>query len=98
MDGDADVTFLPGGAVEMTRYSVGVQRFQGTYQLEPAGVVTVQLHAYNGVWPSMVLEKDKTSLILRPKDSKRQGEDGAYWPFRQVERKPFEDSATQPSK
>jgi hypothetical protein len=110
MDGDTDITFLPAGAVEMTEYGYSVRNYKGTYQLDGDGVISIQLDEFKSGWPPMVLEKDAKSLLLRPKDSDQgfvmgnrggatvRAEDGSYWPFRVVERKPFEPPATGQSK
>jgi hypothetical protein len=110
MDGDTNVTFLPRGAIQMTEYGYTVKSYEGTYQLDADGVMSLQLKGFKGGWPVMVLERDEKSLILRPKDPKQgfvmggrggstiRGEDGSYWPFRLIEQKASEAPATQPSK
>lgn len=109
-DSDTDLTFLPGGFVEMTEYGFAVEKHKGTYRLDADGAISLQLDGFERDWPAIVLEKDAKSLLLRPKDDEQglvignrggatvHAEDGPYWPFRLVERKPFEGPATGPSK
>jgi hypothetical protein len=85
-DGDCAITFLPGGAVELTRYSYAVMSYKGSYQIDANDIVTLKLSDFEGTWPAMVLEKDDKSLLLRPTDVKEAGKyDGRYWPFRVIE-------------
>jgi hypothetical protein len=92
MDGDTDLTFLPGGAVHMFEYGDGVASYAGTYAIDPNGNVTVQLPTFGHEWPAMSLGKDSTSMLLVPKEGggfvmgNRGGAilsgQGTYWPFR----------------
>lgn len=94
MDGDTRLQFRPSGFATMTEYGYGVQEYVGTYQIDANNVVTLMLPDFKPGWPTMVLEKDATSLLLRPKDGDTRfimgtrggavtnAADGSYWPFR----------------
>jgi hypothetical protein len=108
-DCDTDLTFMPGGVVEMTGYGYTVNTFAGTYQIDAERVVSLQLPTLPNGWPPMVLEKDSASLLLRSKDpaqgsaagSRRgaalRGGEKSYWPFRLVSRRPVDAATTGPS-
>jgi hypothetical protein len=96
MDADTDLTFLPGGAVHMIEYGVGVSQYRGTYTVTPAGNVTAKFPTFGHAWPPMTVRRDNISLLLL----RTEGNDhfvmgnrggttimagqGSYWPFRPI--------------
>jgi hypothetical protein len=94
MDGDTDLTFLPGGAAHMVEYGDGVSDYDGTYSIDDEGDVTMSFPAFGHAWPVMTLRRDSVSLLLLPKNAadgfimgNRGGVtflsgQGSYWPFR----------------
>ena len=99
MDGDTDLTFFEDGSLHMFEYGVGVTGYPGTYKIDAAGNVLVQLPTFNHGWPMMSLLKDAASLLLLPKQSGNDfvmgnrggatfaGGQGSYWPFRPLNAK-----------
>jgi hypothetical protein len=96
MDGDTDLTFLPGGAVRMIEYGFSVTQYPGSYTVTPAGDVTVKFPKFGHPWPLMTVRRDNVSLLLLPTEGKdlfvmgnRGGAtimagQGSYWPFRPI--------------
>ena len=97
-DVDTDLTFKPGGVVQMTMYGYAVSHYRGTYTIDSDGFVSVRFEDFERAWPLMVMEKDEQWLRLRPRDPNHAAVIlSNAWPFRQVERRPFDFPASQPS-
>lgn len=96
MDGDTDLTFLPGGLVHMTEYGAGVTGYRGTYTVTPTGDVTANFPTFGQPWTAMSVRRDTVSLLLVPVEGNdrfvmgnRGGAtltagQGSYWPFRPI--------------
>ena len=96
LDSDTEITFLPDQAIHMTEYGDGVSHFKGRSRIDPSGQITLLWEDFGHEWPVMILERDATSLRLRPSDSDQgfvmgdrsgatlQSGQGSYWPFRPV--------------
>jgi hypothetical protein len=95
-DSDTEITFLPEQRVHMTEYGFVVNSYDGSYRIDASGEVTAKFEDFRHEWPVMLLQKDSTSLLLRPKDPKVGfvmgnrggatvlGDQGSYWPFRPI--------------
>ena len=94
-DGDADVTFFEGNRVHVTRYSIGVVHYDGSYKMTGSGDIVLSLP--NREWEPMQLAKDEKSLILQPAaGASEKSKQHPWWPFRLVEQGPFDEATTQP--
>jgi hypothetical protein len=95
-DCDTDLTFVSDSAAHLLEYRDGIVHYEGTYHIEPNGEVTLRFENRPSGWPVMLLERDTTSLLLRPRwghlggvigpgrgDPLMDGE-GSFWPFRPV--------------
>jgi hypothetical protein len=95
-DSDTEFAFFPEGRVEMLEYGFGLTRYAGSYEILGHGQIAVRLEGRGENWPDMQLERDGSTLLLRPMDPKvgfvmgnRGGvvisaDDGSYWPFHEV--------------
>jgi hypothetical protein len=86
-DCDTDIVLRSGGIVEVVEYADAIARYDGKFQLDNDGVVSLHFEGIQTHWPVLMLEKDAKSLILRPKDRKVESEASGrrgygYWPFR----------------
>jgi len=86
-DCDTDIVLRSGGIVEVVEYADAIARYEGKFQLDNDGVVSLHFEGIQTRWPVLMLEKDAKSLILRPKDRKVESEASGrrgygYWPFR----------------
>ncbi len=86
-DCDTDIVLRSGGIVEVVEYADAIARYEGKFQLDNDGVVSLHFEGIQTHWPVLMLEKDAKSLILRPKDRKVESEASGrrgygYWPFR----------------
>jgi hypothetical protein len=77
-DVDSDVEFCPNGIVKVHTYGDAISVSGGTYTIAADGEVT--LHCQKLDWPTMVLQRDSRSLLLRAKEP-GVGSDGR-WPYR----------------
>jgi hypothetical protein len=96
MDSDTEMTFFPNNAVHMFEWGFTLASYSGRYEIQPSGRITMQLKGFNERWPEMLLDRDATSLLLRPADAGQgfvmgtrggayvPGEKGSYWPFRML--------------
>jgi hypothetical protein len=96
MDSDTEMTFFPKNVVHMFEWGFTLASYSGRYEIQPAGRITVQLKGFNERWPDMRLDRDATSLLLRPADAAQgfvmgtrggayvPGDKGSYWPFRML--------------
>jgi hypothetical protein len=95
-DCDTEITFLTNQVAWLIEYRDAIDRYKGTYQIDPEGQITIHLDDPGKKWPVMVLEHDSTSLRLRPRTRSWNfmrtrpfeatiwdGQD-SYWPFRPV--------------
>ena len=96
MDSDTEMTFFPNNAVHMFEWGLTLASYGGRYEIQPRGRITIHLEGFNERWPDMLLERDGTSLLLRPADAAQgfvmgtrggaviPGDKGSYWPFRML--------------
>jgi hypothetical protein len=94
MDNDTEITFFASGAAHMFEWGFALASYSGRYRIQSDGRITVQFKDFDKGWPDMMLERDATSLLLRPIRSdagfvmgNRGGATmpdsaGSYWPFR----------------
>jgi hypothetical protein len=94
MDSDTELTFFPKNVVHMFEWGYTLASYSGSYEIQPAGRITVEFKGFNQGWPDMLLDRDATSLLLRPADAAQgfvmgtrggayvPGDKGSYWPFR----------------
>lgn len=96
MDSDTEMTFFPKNRVHMFEWGYTLASYSGRYEIQPDGRITVQLAGFNERWPEMLLDRDATSLLLRPAGPGQgfvmetragayvPGDRGSYWPFRML--------------
>src|SRR5690606_36752167 len=68
IDGDTDITFLPGGEAHMFEYGFEMTGYRGTYAIDVEDTISLTLPACGHARPSMSLLKDDRSLLLVPKE------------------------------
>ena len=78
-DGDFDLYFIDGGSMVMIEYGDGVYTYLGSFQINPQGVITVNLRGF--VWPQMTIGRDSTSFLLVQSGGNTLDR-GGTWPFR----------------
>jgi hypothetical protein len=69
MDSDTEMTFFPKSVVHMFESGYTLASYSGRHEIQPDGRITVQLNGFNERWPEMLLDRDATSLLLRPADA-----------------------------
>src|SRR5437667_1903433 len=96
MDSDTEMTFFPKNVVHMFEWGFTLASYSGGYEVQPDGRIAVQLRDFRQQWPEMLLDRDVTSLLLRPADAAQgfvmgtrsgayvSGDRGSYWPFRML--------------
>ena len=96
MDSDTDITFFANGAAHMFEWGFALASYNGTYRIQSDGRISVQFNHFDKGWPDMRLERDATSLLLRPAKgdvgfvmgnragATMPGGGGSYWPFRML--------------
>src|SRR5262245_18763210 len=96
MDSDAKITLSSNKQVEVTEYGYAVQTYKGTYSVDGAGAIRVELRDYRAKWPTMYLYTSPKGAYLFPTDKDPAFRVGAragavetgsmppYWPFRKT--------------
>jgi hypothetical protein len=97
-DCDTEITFFPGGNVEMVEYGIGVNHYTGNYAIAKDGKISAEFKDFGQPWPVMILGQDTKGLVLRRADGKKgfifgnrggatvPGDAGTFWPFRAVDK------------
>ena len=95
-DSDTEFAFFAEGKVEILEYGFGLFRYAGSYEIREHGQIAVNLAGLREDWPDMKLEREASTLVLKPVDSEVgfvmgnrggavvSGDGGSYWPFREV--------------
>jgi hypothetical protein len=95
-DSDTEITFFANGVAHMFEWGYALTSYTGTYRIQSDGRISVQFNHFDNDWPDMILERDTTSLLLRPAKgdvgfvmgnrggATMPGTGGSYWPFRML--------------
>lgn len=97
MDSDTVLLFSTNNVVQLIEYGYAIEVYQGQYQADTNGILTLSLPEYDGEWPEMVLvqQGDETFLFPYLPANKHfiAGARGAacetsqmnpFWPFKRV--------------
>lgn len=93
-DSDSLLHFRADSRVVLEERSIGVRTFEGTFEVEPTGRVSIELPEFDGPWPVMALRRDGDDLVLHREDGHTSwlppdypdppaSVDG-FWPFREA--------------
>lgn len=88
MDCDLEITFFPGGRAHVFDYGLSLEGHTGSYRVEPEGRITAEFKRFSDGHMAMILQRDTSSLLLRPGDHHTRyvlGNDpDGFWPFRPI--------------
>jgi len=96
MDCDTDIRLHGDGTATLTEYGYAVRKYEGTYSTDAGPEVSLSLEDYRGVWPTMNVYSQNSTLLLVPSDGSTDfvfgnrsggtvsGGAGSFWPMRQV--------------
>ncbi len=92
-DSDALLYFRRDSDVILEERGVGIRTFEGSFRVDDAGLVVLDLPGFEGSWPTMRLGRDGQELVLHREDGHTSwlppdfpdhpaSVDG-FWPFRE---------------